>query len=361
LCRSDRHILFSWNSLRIEKESSANLSKRLAASEQVVEGLSQQLSESQEAMADLSLKVGEAHEASATLSQELAESQQAVAGLSEELSESQEAVANLSERLAESQQAVAKGTEQAKAYAALLENYQQLVRSYQEQALKANLTVNTTPTSPASKSAWLIAPAVVAEYGPFQVQYRGIPTNLSLEMIPGKGRVLVSTRPVMGEVFQDTAVLAKETAEQLSGMSLAGYDLIFSISSPVEIPAVDGPSAGAAMCLLVVSLAQGRSLEPGIALTGTISSDGTIGAIGGLVEKAQAAKDAGMTVFAVPEENSQLTIYKVEKVTIGRRVYDTLVPVQVSAEEYIETNVGIQVELVKDIVDLLRLATTQEG
>jgi len=37
------------------------------------------------------------------------------------------------------------------------------------------------------------------------------------------------------------------------------------------------------------------------------------------------------------------------------------VPVQVSAEEYIETNVGIQVELVKDIVDLLRLATTQEG
>lgn len=340
--------LFSWNRLRLEKEDSANLSKRLTASEQVVAGLSEQLSQSQETVSGLALELGKAQNASAALSQEL--------------SESQEAVANLSERLAESQQAAAKGTEQAKAYAALLENYQQLVRSYQEQALKANLSINATPTSPLSKGAWLIAPALVGEQvGPFQVQYKGIATNLSLEMIPGKGRVLVSTRPVMGEVFQDTAVLAKETAEQLAGVSLAEYDLIFSISAPVEIPAVDGPSAGAAMCLLVLSLIEGRSLEPGVALTGTISSDGTIGAIGGLVEKAQAAKDACMTVFALPDENSELTIYKVEQVTVGRRVYNTLVPVEVSAEEYIETNVGIQVELVKDMVELLQLATAQEG
>ncbi len=341
-------FLSSLHKFKAEKEKSTDLSRRLAASEEAIADLSQQLSESQQATADLSRKLKDAEETSAALS--------------EELLESQEAIANLSQRLAESQQAAATAAEQAKAYAALLENYQQLVRTYQEQLLSANLTTNATPTYPASRAAWLIAPAVVAQSaGPFQVQYKGVATNLSLEMIPGKGRVLVSTRPLMGEVFQDTAVLAKQTAEQLSGVTLATFDLIFSISSPLEIPAVDGPSAGAAMCLLVLCLIEGRSLDPGFALTGTVSSDGTIGAIGGLVEKAQAAKDAGMTVFAIPEANSQLTVYKAEKVTVGRRVYEVLVPVQVSAEEYIETNIGIQVEVVKDMADLLRLATTKQA
>ncbi len=335
--------LMSWGMLVLEREKSANLSRQFAALGEVVADLSDELFDSQEAVVRLSRELAEARETSATLSQEL--------------SESQEAVASLSERLAESQQALARETDHVKAHAALLENYQQLVRSYQEQILKINLTTNATPVSPVTKSAWLIAPAVVAEtVGPFQVQYRGIATNLSLEMVPGKGRVLVNTKPLMGEVFQDTAVLAKETAEQLSGMSLADRDLIFSIKSPVEIPAVDGPSAGAAMCLLVLSLVEGRSLEPGIALTGTIRSDGTIGAIGGLLEKAHAAKDAGSTILAVPLENSQMTIYKTEQVTVGRRVYNVLVPVQVSTKEYLETNVGIQVELVGDMQDLLRIS-----
>jgi len=76
-----------------------------------------------------------------------------------------------------------------------------------------------------------------------------------------------------------------------------------------------------------------------------------------LLEKAQAAKQAGSTLFLVSEENSQLTIYKQETTTSkwGRPMVRQ-VAVQVSAEEYIETNVGIDVELVHDVEDLLRLA-----
>jgi len=267
-----------------------------------------------------------------------------------------EQAANLSQELADLEESLAKAGEQNKAYVALLEQYQQVVRSYQERIAAANLSINiTTPTYTLLNTASVVAPAV-RTVGSFQyLSYEGVATTLSLEMIAGKGRVLVSTTPVMGEVFQDTAILAKETAESLSGKSLANYDLIFSIEAPSEIPAVDGPSAGAAMCLLVLSLIDGETLKSKVAVTGTINPDGTVGEIGSLLEKAQAAKQAGSTLFLVSEENSELTIYK--QVTTGSRWrmprYTTE---QVSAEEYIETNVGIEVELVHDVEDLLRLA-----
>ena len=181
-------------------------------------------------------------------------------------------------------------------------------------------------------------------------------TNLSLEIVAGRGRVLVNTEPLMGEVFQDTAILAKETAEKISGKSLGNYDLIFSISAPAEIPGVDGPSAGAAMCLLVLSIIDDHILRSNIALTGTIQPDGTIGAIGGIAEKAQAALDAGSTVFYIPEENTQMVIYEEGEITRWGRVFRTQVPVQVNTEEYIEANVGIEVEIVDNISDLITLA-----
>jgi len=274
-----------------------------------------------------------------------------------------EQVVNLSQQLADLQASLAKQAEQSNRYAALLEQYQQIVRSYQDRIAEANLSINittpliniTTPTYLLLDEASVIAPAV-RTVGSFQVTYVGVATKLSLEMIAGKGRVLVSTKPLMGEVFQDTAVLAKETAERLSGRSLAKYDLIFSIEAPAEIPAVDGPSAGAAMCLLVMSVINGRPLASNVAVTGTINADGTIGQIGGVLEKAQAAKEAGSTIFLVSEENSKMTIYKEGTVQRGRWTYRTSVPVQVSTEQYIEENVGIDVEFVHDVEGLLRLA-----
>jgi len=274
-----------------------------------------------------------------------------------------EQTVNLSQQLADVEASLAKQVDQSNRYAALLEQYQQIVRSYQERIAEANLSINittplinlTAPTHLLLSEASLIAPAV-RTVGSFQVSYEGVATTLSLEIISGKGRVLVSTKPLMGEVFQDTAVLAKETAERLTGKSLANCDLIFSIEAPAEIPAVDGPSAGAAMCLLVMSLIQGKQLAPNVAVTGTIKSDGTIGEIGGVLEKAKAAKEAGAKILLVSKENSRMTIYKETTVTRGRWTYRVSVPVQVSTEEYIEENVGIDVELVSNVQELLRLA-----
>ena len=264
---------------------------------------------------------------------------------------------NMTQTISELEEALAKESDRNREYANMLDNYQQLVLSYQEAAI-CNLTDATSILSNLNVAS-VIAPAVKAVASrswPFTSNnYEGVITNLTLEIIAGRGRVLVSTEPLRGEVFQDTAILAKETAEKISGKSLSNYDLIFSISAPAEIPGVDGPSAGAAMCLLALSIIDYQTIRSDIALTGTIKPDGTIGAIGGLAEKAQAALDAGSTVFYVPGENAQMIIYEKEETTLWGRVYTRLVPVQVPTEEYIETNIGIEVEIVNNIGDLIQL------
>lgn len=266
---------------------------------------------------------------------------------------------NMTQTISELEEALAKESDRNREYANMLDNYQQLVLSYQEAAVY-NLT-NATSILSNLNVASVMAPAVMIvpsrSWPPTSYHYEGVITNLSLEIIAGRGRVLINTEPLMGEVFQDTAILAKETAEKISRRSLSNYDLIFSISAPAEIPGVDGPSAGAAMCLLALSIINYQTIRPDIALTGTIKPDGTIGAIGGLAEKAQAALDAGSTVFYVPGENTQMTIFEEEEITRWGRVYTRSVPVQVPTEEYIETNIGIEVEIVNNISDLIQLAT----
>lgn len=68
---------------------------------------------------------------------------------------------------------------------------------------------------------------------------------------------------------------------------------------------IGGPSAG-----LIFSLAVVDKLSPGeinggkfVAGTGTIKEDGTVGPIGGIVHKIQAASDAGAEVFLSPRQN----------------------------------------------------------
>ncbi len=141
-----------------------------------------------------------------------------------------------------------------------------------------------------------------------QVVEEGSLINMSGEIRPGEGRVFVQTRPLMGTVFQDAANTAVYVAQNKTGMQLSGSDVIFSIESGKEIPSVDGPSAGALMTLLVISA-------------------------GELVQYNETRRSiAGMTIIQqVPE-------------TIGAR-------------QYIETNVGIKIEYVDSIDDVLKYAT----
>jgi predicted S18 family serine protease len=212
--------------------------------------------------------------------------------------------------------------------------------------------------------AELQAPAVMqkVEYiqdYPFvrqQLVEEGNMINISVELRAGEGRVLVQTKPLMGTMFQDAANTAVFVAQKKTGMQLSGTDVIFSIESQKEIPSVDGPSAGALMTLLVTSAMENRKLKNDVTLTGTIDQNGHVGAIGGILEKAKAAKESGKTLFLLPIENSKLVQYK--DVTRKRAGFTITrqVPETNDARQYIEANVGINVEYVDSIDEILNYA-----
>jgi len=214
-------------------------------------------------------------------------------------------------------------------------------------------------------SAVLQGPAVLQQVqyhgnNPFaagQVIQTGVMLNITAEVKPGKGRVLVDTQPLMGVVFQDAANTAVYVAQNRTRASLAGSDVIFSISAPGQVPSVDGPSAGALMTLLVISAIENKPLREDVTLTGTIDQDGNVGAIGGVVEKAQAAKDSGKALFLLPRANANLLQYTQQARQYRGFTVIQQIPTSVDAKTYVEGNIGVPVQYVDTIDDVFKAAT----
>lgn len=247
-----------------------------------------------------------------------------------------------------------------------LGGYQSQLGLYRLQLQDLTGLINVSPSGAGPiGTAVLQGPAVLQQIqstgnSPFargQVVQSGVMLNITAEVKPGKGRVLVDTQPLMGVVFQDAANTAVYVAQNRTGISLAGSDVIFSINAPGQVPSVDGPSAGALMTLLVISAVENKPLREDVTLTGTIDQDGNIGAIGGVVEKAQAAKDSGKSLFLLPRANANLLRYTQQTRQYYGFTVVQQVPNSVDAKTYVEANIGEPVQYVDTIDDVLRIAT----
>ena len=191
----------------------------------------------------------------------------------------------------------------------------------------------------------------------------GTTINVTVDIIPGEGRVLVQTKPLMGIVFQDAANTAVAVARNRTTADFSRSDVIFSITSEGVIPAVDGASAGALMTIITRAAATGEPLWENRTLTGTITPDGRIGAIGGVSEKARAAKVAGKDLLLLPRENAYIVILNESSRSMGGLRMTRLVYETVPAKEYIESTMGIRVEFVDTIeeVEAYLFRTGQSG
>ena len=67
----------------------------------------------------------------------------------------------------------------------------------------------------------------------------------------------------------------------------------------------DGPSAGGAITLAILSQLSGIPVKHTVAMTGEIDLNGNIKQIGGLVSKLSGAKKAGVTLALIPRENEE--------------------------------------------------------
>jgi predicted ATP-dependent protease len=112
------------------------------------------------------------------------------------------------------------------------------------------------------------------------------------------------------------------------------------------------------MTLLAISALENKPLHEDVTLTGTIDQDGNVGVIGGVVEKARAARDSGKSVILLPRANANLLQYTQQtREYYGFNVIRQ-VPKSVDAKTYVEANIGVKVQYVDTIDDVWRIATT---
>ncbi len=132
---------------------------------------------------------------------------------------------------------------------------------------------------------------------------------LTIEAIkmPGRGRMTVTGN--LKEVMKESISAA---ASYVRARSLA-----FGVKPPVfektdihvHVPdgatPKDGPSAGVAMTVAMVSVLTGVPIRKDIAMTGEITLRGRVTAIGGLKEKLLAALRSGIKTVLIPQENEK--------------------------------------------------------
>lgn len=114
----------------------------------------------------------------------------------------------------------------------------------------------------------------------------------------GKGSIRFNE--TAGSMAKDSVFNAASVIRRLSGLDIGNYDIHVNIIGGGRI---DGPSAGVAIMSAILSSLQDRPVRQDVAVTGEISIQGQVKAVGGVFEKIYGAKQAGMIKVIVPKEN----------------------------------------------------------
>jgi len=133
----------------------------------------------------------------------------------------------------------------------------------------------------------------------------GLSADLILNINDGSGKVWSSVVPLVGTTTQNAETVAVNLAKSYAS-GVDSHDYLFEIKSDASV--VEGPSAGSAMALLVVSALKDKRIPKEVGLTGTISEDGSIGPVGGVFEKSKEAARIGIKLFMIPKGEAKQTI-----------------------------------------------------
>ena len=123
--------------------------------------------------------------------------------------------------------------------------------------------------------------------------------------VPGAGKLILTGQ--LGEVMKESAQaalsLVKARAQEF-GMEPALFEKSdIHLHVPAGAIPKDGPSAGVAMFISLVSLIIGRTVKNDVAMTGEISLRGLVLPVGGIKEKTLAALAAGIKTVLLPARN----------------------------------------------------------
>lgn len=133
----------------------------------------------------------------------------------------------------------------------------------------------------------------------------GVILHFEMQATKGTGRIvpLGSIQKVMRESIEAAAqyIKAKHTDFGISGEWRNNYDVAV-LATFMGVPK-EGPSAGAAITVGIISALKGISVRNDVAITGEITIMGKVLPVGGIQQKLRAAYDAGIREVILPYDN----------------------------------------------------------
>jgi ATP-dependent Lon protease len=123
--------------------------------------------------------------------------------------------------------------------------------------------------------------------------------------MPGAGNFKLTGQ--LGDVMKESANAALSYIRARAPFLGLEEDFFEKSDLHIHVPAgaipKDGPSAGLALLVALVSLMSGRAVKKGLAMTGEITLRGHVLRVGGIKNKVLAAHRAGIKEIILPKEN----------------------------------------------------------
>ncbi len=170
--------------------------------------------------------------------------------------------------------------------------------------------------APEDLAAILGGPRFESEVG-MRTGVPGVATGLAWTPVGGEILFIEATRSAgrggltltgqLGDVMRESAQLALSLVKNRAGAlgidpkGFEGQEI--HVHVPAGATPKDGPSAGVAMTMALVSLMTGRPVRHDTAMTGEVSLRGLVLPVGGIKEKVLAAAAAGLTRVMLPARN----------------------------------------------------------
>jgi ATP-dependent Lon protease len=152
-------------------------------------------------------------------------------------------------------------------------------------------------------------PGVVTGLVAYSTGSQGSILFIEIADMPGSGRVQLTGK--LGDVLKESVEVAlswvKSHAYELALTHDPSEDIMKSRSIHVHCPSgaipKDGPSAGLAHTVALISLFSGKRVPPTLAMTGEVALRGKVMPVGGIKEKLIGALRAGVKKVLLPDQN----------------------------------------------------------
>ena len=117
---------------------------------------------------------------------------------------------------------------------------------------------------------------------------------------PGMGTVKFND--TAGSMAKDSVFNAASVIRRITDKDIKDYDIHVNIVGGGRI---DGPSAGAAITISIISALLEKPIRQDVAITGEISLRGNVKPVGGIFEKIYGARRKGIKLVVIPKENEK--------------------------------------------------------